>query len=288
MARSPMQYEPRADPDVGCELLPQSDNTDEESGIDHARPSTGARSRAVFGVVRTAGLVTAGVAVCCMLAALSLRHRSTAGPLHVVIENEVGLQQIATDLGAIKAANPDWDPEYWDDLVSGKKAENTEVANQEKTCSSDEEIFAGLCYKKCELLAGSEYPIRTTAFTCCKETPCHPFNSRKDMGFCSGFSIAGGDKQGCPHPPSSCQADEEVVAGVCYKKCSLLTGNEYSHRLTNMACCKMSLSYKCLFHGNLKLSSSFNVGSGVSHSSTSGGATSLPPAITQQMQQPVR
>jgi len=286
MTLNNLQYEPRAaqyvDPDVGCELLPQSDN-DDESGVGHAHPRTGMR---LGSAARRAGLLVASLGLCCTLAAVGLRRGggaglaagSGAGPVSVVIENTVGLQSIATDLAAVQAANPNWDPSYWDELVSGKKAENSEQANHQKTCHGDEELFASLCYKKCTILTGNEYPVRSTAFTCCKETPCHPFNTRKDMGFCSGFSVAGGDKDACPHPPTGCEADEEVTAGVCYKTCSGLTNNEFPHRLTNMACCKIGMSYKCLFNGNLKVSSSFNVGSGVTAMETppAGAPTTAP------------
>lgn len=289
MAMSNLQDELRAaeynDPE-GLELLTQSDNTDDDS-LGHARPSSGARLGAAAGIWRKAGLVTAGLALCGTLAALTVHHTGAYRSVHVVVEHTVGLQEIATDLAAVKASNPDWDPEYWDQLVSGKQGENTQAAANQKTCCADEEEFAGLCYKKCELLTGNEYPIRTTAFTCCKAQPCHPFNSRKDMGFCSGFSVGacGSDKDTCPKPPTACSPDEEVTAGVCYTKCSSLTNNEYTHRLTNMACCKISMSYKCLFNGNLKVSSTFNVGSGVTEMQEAVGiSTSLPAQMQQAMQ----
>merc|ERR1719192_609351 len=36
-------------------------------------------------------------------------------------------------------------------------------------CPATEEAFGGLCYQKCQDLSHGAYPIRTTAFSCCKE-----------------------------------------------------------------------------------------------------------------------
>jgi len=36
-------------------------------------------------------------------------------------------------------------------------------------CLTDEEMFLGLCYKKCSLLTDGEYPFRSALLTCCQE-----------------------------------------------------------------------------------------------------------------------
>merc|ERR1719413_316949 len=55
-------------------------------------------------------------------------------------------------------------------------------------CPEGEEVHAGLCYKTCSSIADGDYPIRSSAFTCCKEEPCSFFNSKysNPLYFCSG------------------------------------------------------------------------------------------------------
>ena len=53
-------------------------------------------------------------------------------------------------------------------------------------CAQDEEKLLLLCYKKCSLLAGPDYPLRTAPNTCAKD---------------------------------GCTSDEENIAGLCYPKC---------------------------------------------------------------------
>mmetsp|Transcript_47742 Transcript_47742/g.128813 ORF Transcript_47742/g.128813 Transcript_47742/m.128813 type:complete len:241 (+) Transcript_47742:3-725(+) len=106
------------------------------------------------------------------------------------------------------------------------------------TCPDDEEEHAGLCYKKCSLLTG-DHPIRTSAFSCCKEAPCTLLNQKVKFRICSGFDVAG-DSQGggCPHGRGACYVDEELHADRCYKRCSLLTSGDYMFRSAAETCCK--------------------------------------------------
>merc|ERR1719343_391059 len=78
------------------------------------------------------------------------------------------------------------------------------------TCPDDEEAHAGLCYKKCSLLTG-DHSVRTSAFSCCKESPCSLFNQQVKFRICTGFDVAG-DSQGggCPHNNGACYVDEEM------------------------------------------------------------------------------
>merc|ERR1719499_2471133 len=45
-------------------------------------------------------------------------------------------------------------------------------------CDDKEELYGGLCYKKCSLLTQGEAPIRTSSWTCCDGHPCGLSNER--------------------------------------------------------------------------------------------------------------
>jgi len=247
-----------------------------------------ARSRGV----RATALLGAAAAAC-LLAVASRGKAAGVLPRGASVRQSLALvesqQELDAKIAQMKATHPGWDPNYWDGLVKGRKAGGAlspnENLNDGNTCRSDEEISGGLCYKKCSLLTNNEYAIRTTAFTCCKSQPCHPFNSRKDMGLCSGFAVGGGDGTGrsCPHLPGSCLTDEDMHLGTCYKKCSILTNNEFNYRLTNYVCCKEKPGYKCMMPGNVKFSKSFDVGGGLGDgdASTPGTAHTPMPQLTE-------
>mmetsp|Transcript_35380 Transcript_35380/g.75357 ORF Transcript_35380/g.75357 Transcript_35380/m.75357 type:complete len:307 (+) Transcript_35380:61-981(+) len=84
-----------------------------------------------------------------------------------------------------------------------------------------EELFQGLCYKKCSLMTNDKYPIRTGMNTCSNSN----FGGNWTMGFgpCSGFGIGGGQK--ClPHIPKPMGAghfaspqDQKGVAPMGFK-----------------------------------------------------------------------
>ena len=50
----------------------------------------------------------------------------------------------------------------------------------------------------------------------------------------------------------SCLKDEELFAGICYMKCSLLTGGHAPHRVANAACCKTDNDFFCTLISNLQ------------------------------------
>jgi len=151
-------------------------------------------------------------------------------------------------------------------------------------CRDDEELLntTKLCYKKCSLLTDGKYPIRTTPWSCCSKRPCL-FNQRKDLGVCSGFSIAGGMGSACPHAPGACLTNEELLGGNCYKKCGLLTGGLYPTRVGPASCCKVS-GFRCWFPTNTRTTPEFNVGGGVGdgHDSTPASMHKPMPELTEQ------
>jgi len=130
-------------------------------------------------------------------------------------------------------------------------------------CTHEEELFSGLCYRKCSLLTGGIDHVRTSPWTCCKETPC-TINQKLDVGLrvaCTGFAVAG-DGSSCPHLPGSCLPNEELLLGVCYKKCGLLTNHAYPHRVAPATCCKSSGVSCMLFPWRRYTSAEFASGGG--------------------------
>jgi len=132
-------------------------------------------------------------------------------------------------------------------------------------CADDEEESLGLCYKKCNSLTNGEYPIRTTAWSCCKEQPCTFFNSKftNPLSLCEGFDVSG-DKEGkaCPHQPGTCLVNEEFNLGMCFKKCAILTDNKYPYRSAASTCCRYNSHWACLDALNTFTDPAFNVGGG--------------------------
>lgn len=135
---------------------------------------------------------------------------------------------------------------------SSAPAENMHDGN---LCGDDEELFEDLCYMKCSLLTEGKNPIRTSAFTCCESHPCGFGNSIFNMNApCAGFDVAGkinGQKGACPHTIGTCLEDEELLLGMCYKKCSLLTGGQFTHRVAATTCCSQT-GLACLNPMNLR------------------------------------
>jgi len=106
-----------------------------------------------------------------------------------------------------------------------------------KNCKANEELFMGLCYKKCALLTGGTHPFRSSGWGCCKSEKCNLRSIKVEVGICSGFSVSG-DGISCPRQMGYCLDDEEMFLGLCYKKCSILTKEMYNFRVTPVTCCR--------------------------------------------------
>eukprot|EP00930_Biecheleria_cincta_P020511 TRINITY_DN1541_c0_g1_i10.p1 TRINITY_DN1541_c0_g1~~TRINITY_DN1541_c0_g1_i10.p1 ORF type:complete len:486 (-),score=94.21 TRINITY_DN1541_c0_g1_i10:407-1864(-) len=133
-------------------------------------------------------------------------------------------------------------------------------------CPDDEEEYpktGGTCFKRCSELTGGAYPIRSTAFSCCKSEPCSVSNSKIHLGFCGGFDVAGdAEGNGCPSSEGACLKDEELLGGICYKKCSSFEGGDiYHHRVAPNICCS-STGMRCLLPSYFKFSAKFAEGGG--------------------------
>lgn len=148
--------------------------------------------------------------------------------------------------------------------VLGSALVPAEDRDDGNVCANDEEPVKGLCYKKCSILTNEEYPIRTSAWTCCQSRPCGITNQRMSPSLpCTGYDVSGDDEgRGCPHAPGACLADEEFSLGMCYKKCSILTGGQKPYRVAAATCCEEE-GINCFEHfWHSQTSKTFNVGGG--------------------------
>jgi len=106
-------------------------------------------------------------------------------------------------------------------------------------CGENEEMLAGLCYRKCSLLTDGQYPQRLASNACHKDAAegHDSMAIHKGLAACEGFNV--GDEELCPHAPfiGSCDLNEELHAGACYKKCMLLTNGELTVRSGSNTCC---------------------------------------------------
>jgi len=181
---------------------------------------------------------------------------STPGVVHFPIKDltEEGKASIQKTSGIFSM------PKIDDKTPDGplKPIENMTDGN---VCGDEEELWDGLCYKKCSILTEGEAAIRTSPWTCCENHPCGIKNQRGKIGstmLCKGYDVSGSD--GCPHKPGACLLDEELFLGVCYKKCEVLTEGVYPFRVGPASCCKSKNKLGCLNPMNDLTSSSLDVG----------------------------
>ena len=157
-------------------------------------------------------------------------------------------------------------------------------------CARDEEEFpqfGGTCYKKCSDLTAGYFPVRNSPFSCCEAEPCGLSNTRIHLNFCSGFDVAGDQEGlGCPNFEGACLTDEELFAGLCYKKCSLFPDTQapqaYDHRVAPNLCCR-TRGLLCLLPKYLKFNAGFAIGGGAHDGNVETPALPHPPlkALTE-------
>jgi hypothetical protein len=115
------------------------------------------------------------------------------------------------------------------------------VANSSTSvCEEGEEKFMGECYKSCSSMTGGKFPARFAPNGCCKELSfscLEPSEVAVSIPWPGHGYMVGGDG-GAPHPPGECDPNEEGHLGLCYKKCSILTDDEYPIRVAANTCCK--------------------------------------------------
>eukprot|EP00929_Paragymnodinium_shiwhaense_P074437 TRINITY_DN3809_c0_g1_i1.p1 TRINITY_DN3809_c0_g1~~TRINITY_DN3809_c0_g1_i1.p1 ORF type:complete len:345 (-),score=64.48 TRINITY_DN3809_c0_g1_i1:489-1523(-) len=140
-------------------------------------------------------------------------------------------------------------------------------------CDDTEELYAGLCYRKCSMLTGIPTATRFTAFSCCPTGDC-PGNVLKlktaSMLPCRGYDVSSQDGgKACPHVRGECLVDEEQFGGECFEKCSILTNGKFPKRIGAASCCNPDGPGGCLNFGNDETKGSLNVGGGAGDSDSS-------------------
>lgn len=155
----------------------------------------------------------------------------------------------------------------WFNMLTGGEGAGTPLApratmNDGNFCADDEEQSERLCYKKCSTLTFGDYPIRTSAWTCCKSRPCTMSNQKHNVGICSGFDVSGDlvGQGACPHAAGTCLNNEEIHLGTCYKKCSIMEP-DFPERFGPQTCCKGN-GIVCAMPGNSVTSPTYSVGGG--------------------------
>lgn len=109
--------------------------------------------------------------------------------------------------------------------IAGKKegfegpGDETSCPHAPGLCLENEELYLGMCYKKCSDLTANAKPYRTAIATCCKKDHdllcLLPFNAHT-----SAHYAVGGGEQGSlyyqPHPPISTIAEAKKPPAVTY------------------------------------------------------------------------
>jgi len=127
----------------------------------------------------------------------------------------------------------------------------------ESGCNNEEDYYVGLCFKSCALLTGGKAPKRASPFLCCKEAgTCLGYWNESRMEYAQGSRASG---TGWARKPARCFQAEEMVGGLCYMRCELLTLGKLPYRTSSTACCKKQ-SLLAMLEGFCVVNKSFAVG----------------------------
>jgi len=214
---------------------------------DESCRSTSSHSRLRRLVVIWNALLLASAAVLVVLSTLPAEEANLIrGSVHDVMAAYDPLSSSASGMPGMPMGIDDDD---YSQPQGSKNGVNT-VASPD-SCSDNEEHFGGFCYKKCSILTGGTHPQRVAGGVCCLELSikCVLNSHSKFSGFFPGEGYNVDGKGEAPHPPGMCDGNEEMHLGLCYKKCSILTNNEFNIRVTANSCCK---ARSCLNPWNLK------------------------------------
>lgn len=178
-------------------------------------------------------------------------HLVATGPFIEALQNGTFYEMLQSETGREKLKAMLKNP---DDLHDGN------------FCEDDEEEHGSLCYKKCALLTDGDYPIRSTAFSCCKKKPCTLANTHftSPVNLCQGLDVSGDTmNNACPHERGGCLADEEVHLDICYRKCAILTNGTHAWRSGPETCCRFKGNKPCLEANASVTDARFDVGGGL-------------------------
>eukprot|EP00441_Pelagodinium_beii_P043451 CAMPEP_0197627644 /NCGR_PEP_ID=MMETSP1338-20131121/6196_1 /TAXON_ID=43686 ORGANISM="Pelagodinium beii, Strain RCC1491" /NCGR_SAMPLE_ID=MMETSP1338 /ASSEMBLY_ACC=CAM_ASM_000754 /LENGTH=387 /DNA_ID=CAMNT_0043198411 /DNA_START=19 /DNA_END=1179 /DNA_ORIENTATION=+ len=151
-------------------------------------------------------------------------------------------------------------------------------------CLSNEEPYQGQCYLKCAVATNGSYSVRTGPSSCCNGTAgdansCHTGASPSVSSLAYAVGGGVGDKSSV-HAPGDfgnpnvqtgesaigqdCEATEEKYNGVCYQKCSIVSGGQMPYRKGPMSCCKSNTPFisffSCMLPTQSQASLDFQVG----------------------------
>ncbi|CAK0869174.1 unnamed protein product, partial [Prorocentrum cordatum] len=127
------------------------------------------------------------------------------------------------------------------------------------SCKKIEELYGGMCYIKCSILTNGTHNYRLSGLSCCNGTSAmNCFYNPSQISTKSWYAAGGGRfATKAPGNSTKCSNPEtEEHAGMCLKKCSLLTDGEFPYRVTVATCCKEK-SLKCLQASYRKTSAAF-------------------------------
>merc|ERR1719188_999174 len=109
--------------------------------------------------------------------------------------------------------------------LSGGGQSGTDQLASAGICGWNEELFMGVCYARCSALTNGSYKKRIAPNGCCKEfsLKCMVGSEVDFAGVFPGSGYKRGGSLGeSPHPPGLCDGNEELHAGMCFMKCSVL------------------------------------------------------------------
>jgi len=87
------------------------------------------------------------------------------------------------------------------------------------TCYENEELYLGVCYKKCSILTNSEYSNRISPLSCCSETgfSCNPLGFGENVKSSTSFNVGGKDTASsnvAPHYPDQSITEASSAASA--------------------------------------------------------------------------
>jgi len=147
------------------------------------------------------------------------------------------------------------------------------------SCEDNEEPYVGQCYMKCSTLTHNVSATRMGPASCCVGDPGDCLAGKIAPISDPAFEAGGGTgEKAQPHGPDkpqlltgdlttmskNCQPEEERYNGVCYRKCSQITGGRLPYRRGPLTCCKDNgyfvSFFTCMLPTNVQTDPGLNVG----------------------------
>lgn len=172
-------------------------------------------------------------------------------------------------------------------IKGGDASNRAEYLTDGNVCRDTEELYGGVCYRKCECFMNVAGAVRKSAFSCCNPLVADCSNdldflkwSTPSLVPCEGYAVSSADDtSACSHLPGACRSTDEQNFQMCYKKCSSFDSSAYPFRVAAATCCAVDPKvdiFACLpFFGSAsKTDAKYNIGGGCDDSNP--GAPCLP------------